>query len=389
MRKLKLLAGAALLAASAASAAHADQVINDDLIVTFSACIGSDCVNGENFGFDTLRLKENNLRIHFNDTSSSASFPTSDWRIVANDSSNGGANYLAFEDSDAGTRPFQVDAGAGNNALRVESGGNVGFGTSNPAVNLHVVEGNTPTLRLEQDGSSGFTPQVYDVAANEANFFIRDVTNGSALFFRAQPGAPENSLYIANDGDIGMGTASPAAALHVREVGGTNLVPSLLVEDAAGTTNIRELLRLKNNGGAFLTFENTSTGRLWYAINENSAPNRFLIRSNAGGDPEFALDSNGNLIIQGEITTSGTTCGTGCDLVFEEGFPLRSIEEHNALMWENGYLPNVGPTVEGAPINVSDKVGRMLNELEHAHIYIGQLNTRISELEASMAQTDG
>ena len=61
----------------------------DDVIISFSLCVGNDCVNGESFGFDTIRLKENNLRIHFQDTSNSASFPTNDWRIVINDSSNG------------------------------------------------------------------------------------------------------------------------------------------------------------------------------------------------------------------------------------------------------------------------------------------------------------
>ena len=38
------------------------------------------------FGFDTIVLKENNLRIFFDDTSTSASFPRNDWRIIANDS---------------------------------------------------------------------------------------------------------------------------------------------------------------------------------------------------------------------------------------------------------------------------------------------------------------
>ena len=76
------------------TSAMADQVINDDLIVTFSECIGNDCVNGESFGFDTLRLKENNLRIKFQDTSNSASFPTNDWQLTANDSSNGGPEQV-------------------------------------------------------------------------------------------------------------------------------------------------------------------------------------------------------------------------------------------------------------------------------------------------------
>ncbi|HEV7516457.1 MAG TPA: hypothetical protein VGR07_09175, partial [Thermoanaerobaculia bacterium] len=46
-----------------------DQVIADDLIVQGSACVGLDCVVNESFGFDTIRLKENNTRIKFDDTS--------------------------------------------------------------------------------------------------------------------------------------------------------------------------------------------------------------------------------------------------------------------------------------------------------------------------------
>ena len=42
-----------------------DQVIADDLIVTGSLAVGFDAVDGESFGFDTFRLKENNIRIHF------------------------------------------------------------------------------------------------------------------------------------------------------------------------------------------------------------------------------------------------------------------------------------------------------------------------------------
>ena len=67
-----------------------DQVIADDLIVQGSACTGLDCVNNENFGFDTIRLKENNTRITFTDTSV-GTFPTNDWTLVANDSANGGS----------------------------------------------------------------------------------------------------------------------------------------------------------------------------------------------------------------------------------------------------------------------------------------------------------
>ena len=90
------------------SALNADQQIFDDTIVSGSACIGQDCVNGENFGFDVLRLKENNLRIHFQDTSSSASFPSNDWRITVNDSSNGGENYFSIDDASGDKQLFKI-----------------------------------------------------------------------------------------------------------------------------------------------------------------------------------------------------------------------------------------------------------------------------------------
>ncbi|MGB0688251.1 MAG: hypothetical protein ACPGMX_09285, partial [Paracoccaceae bacterium] len=75
------------------------------------------------------------------------------------------------------------------------------------AVALHSKHGNSPTLRLEQDGSSGFTSQTWDIAGNETNFFVRDVTNGSLLPFRIVPGSPTSSVMIKPDAiEMGVGT---------------------------------------------------------------------------------------------------------------------------------------------------------------------------------------
>lgn len=183
-----------------------DQVFADDVIIqNGSLCVGFDCANGENFGFDTIRMKENNLRLHFDDTSNSGSFPSNDWTLVANDTTNGGASYFAIEDRTAGRRVVEIRAGAPANSLFIRDSGNVGLGTTVPAVPLHITDGNTPTIRLEQDGSSGFAAQTWDVAANETNFFVRDVTNGSRLPFKIRPGAPTDSLFVDPSGDVGIG----------------------------------------------------------------------------------------------------------------------------------------------------------------------------------------
>jgi len=51
------LAATMVVSGAMAGAASADQVIADDVIIQGSTCVGFDCVNNENFGVDTIRLK--------------------------------------------------------------------------------------------------------------------------------------------------------------------------------------------------------------------------------------------------------------------------------------------------------------------------------------------
>lgn len=278
-----------LIAAVAWSASHvrADQVILDDLIVDGSTCIGFDCVNGESFGFDTLRLKENNLRIKAQDTSNSASFPSNDWQITFNETSNGGANKFSIDDVDGGRTPFTIEANAPSNSLYVDNGGRLGFGTNNPVSDLHVVSGNTPTLRLEQDGSSGFTAQTFDVAANEANFFVRDATNGSTLPLRIQPGAKTNMLYISGSDRIGIGTNSPDEFLHVEKAAESSTAETLVkfnvTDDSAG------MLEIKNyspNDGIYRPYIE-ATG----PANHIALTTQASVGSDTGGQPAMMFDT--------------------------------------------------------------------------------------------------
>ena len=241
-----------------------DFVIADDLIVQGSTCSGLDCINGENFGFDTLRLKENNTRLQFDDTSTSAGFASNNWQIRANSSANGGGNFLAFVDqgttgnSETGTLVFQVDAGAPTNALRVSSTGNVGISTATPVLDLHANTTDTPAIRLEQNNSGGFTAQTWDIGANEANFFVRDVTGGSLLSFRIRPGAPTSSIDIASNGNVGIGTGSPTKKLHV-----------------SATNSQMFITRPANTAGnyALMNFGTNNVEKFLFGLNADSDPN--------------------------------------------------------------------------------------------------------------------
>lgn len=276
-----LIAASCLAAAVGVSNVIADQQILDDLIVEGSACIGLDCVNGESFGFDTIRLKENNLRIKFVDTSSSASFPTNDWQLTANDSSNGGANKFSIDDIDAGRTPFTIEAGAPSHSLYVDDGGQIGLGTSTPVVEMHMADGNTPTMRLQQDGSSGFSQQTWDVAGNEANFFIRDVTNGSTLPFRIEPGAPSNSIYIDSDGSVSMGN-------------GGSLANTTFLIKKAGPAKIG---LLNSDGPHGWKINAGANGDLKFMYTTES--------SMANGSEVLLLKTDGTVVIDGDLTVNG------------------------------------------------------------------------------------
>jgi len=365
-----------------------DFVILDDLIVDGSACIGFDCVNGESFGFDTIRLKENNLRIKFDDTSTAASFPRNDWQITINDSANGGASKFSIDDISGSRTPFTIEANARSNSLYIDDGGRLGLRTSTPSTEIHTVDGDTPTLRLQQDGSSGFAPQTWDVAGNETNFFVRDVTNGSTLPLRIRPGAPSSAIDIAASGNVGIGTASPGDELHVDVAGAnggvtiesdTNL-PQLTINNAAVASDDGKWRFRVNSVGNFV-FTHADTNSTSPFVAEPEANTNLLVLS--GGEVQ----------ITGTVRVNGTQVHP--DFVFEPDYALESIEDHSNYMWAEKHLPAIGAgTYQEDGHSTVDLVGHqfgIVEELEKAHIYIDQLNAKLKDKDlrlASMEETN-
>lgn len=164
-----------ILAALPASPAIADQVIADDLIVQGAACLGADCADGTVWiDSEELQLKENNLRIFFDDTSVVGSYPDNDWEFIFNDETSGGEDYFAIKDYTNSVTPFRVDANSIDNALYVDSSGNVGLGTNSPSATLHV-SGNSYVTGTFGLGTASPEEKLHVVgnALVEGNFELR------------------------------------------------------------------------------------------------------------------------------------------------------------------------------------------------------------------------
>jgi hypothetical protein len=352
----------------------ADQVIPDDLIVQGSTCVGFDCVNNESFGFDTIRLKENNTRIKFEDTSASVGFPTTDWQLTANDSASGGANKFSIEDITSARVPFTITGGAPTNSIFVDSTGRVGLRTSTPVLDLHIATSNTPAMRLEQNSGGGFTAQTWDVAGNEANFFIRDVTGGSRLPFRIRPGAPTSSIDISASGDVGIGTASPKADLHV-----------------AGATTTTAL-----NQDAFVGIgpdpgSNCAMNVGYGGLSFGAGKGFINVRSCTGGTPDLRLmvatttkvivDSAG-INVLGTIKSNGTTL-TVPDYVFEPDYELMPLQELAAYVEKEKHLPTIpsAQEIKEQGIDLGAMQMRLLKKVEELTLYTIRQDKKVMTLQ--------
>jgi hypothetical protein len=190
-----------------------DVVGMDDAIIIGRMCVGLDCLDGEDFNDDILRLKDEGPVLSFED--SSALSPTNDWQITI----NGAANKFSIDDIDGTTTPFTIEAGAPSNSFYVDDVGRLGLGTATPGAGLHLVGDSTTNadIYLESTDGSAKTWRIRNTPSNGRMTFN---TVGGNVPFKFSSVA-QNNLLRVGIADAGLGTS--ADQVNTVSIGSSNV----------------------------------------------------------------------------------------------------------------------------------------------------------------------
>ena len=198
--------------------------------------------------------------------------------------------------------------------MRIDSSGDVGIGESSPLGKLHVksadsgasADGGADELVIEGSGDSGLS--ILSGASNNGTILFSDSgdsaagglryeQNNTKLNFRTNGGW--DKLVIDGSGNLGIGTDSPSAKVHLKTTSSAEI--------GFGLQNSDRYYGIQTTGGA-LTVKDVS----------------------AGGTERMRIDSTGRLIVN---QTSASAAGAGVKMQVNSDILTRG--QYSGYFWEN------------------------------------------------------
>jgi hypothetical protein len=298
--------------------------------------------------------------------------------------------------------------------MRISSEGNIGIGTAFPGGKLHIAGTNaiSTEVRVAGNNSAGNWFSYFGSDGNNPDFStklrvleenIAGLSNGFTITAEQSFGTPRYAIgtkdntpiaifsngaervRFTNNGNVGIGTTSPIAKLHIA---GDNRINSVYITGTEpgiyytnGTKKWNTFYTPIHNG--FGIYEETG-GLEGYRLFIKEGGNIGVGTMDPG---QYKLAVEGNLGARKVIVTKASWA----DYVFEPTYKLPSLKEVEVFIKQHKHLPDV-PTakeVEKNGLDVGENQAILLKKIEELTLYIIELkkenermNERINKLES-------
>ena len=220
--------------------------------------------------------------------------------------------------------------------MRISNSGNIGMGTNNPNVPLHIVNstsGDTITIVNSNTSSTGrssifFGPNgnYWELGGRNSN--SGDLANKFYLYDRTNGGT---RLVVDTSGNVGIGTPSPTQKLHVH--GNIRAGSSLYVD--ANTyygASTRQMVNLYNDDYGIGVQSSTTYFRSGGDFQFYKGGTHHNSQGNAGGGTKLlSISGTGQTTINGDLEVNGRIYSTTNPLIGQISFFAGSTPPHGWL----------------------------------------------------------
>lgn len=314
---------------------------------------------------------------------------------------DGGFNAFTLRNNIGDTR---LQSQGENGIIIKANTGFVGIGPDDPTASLHITSSTidgTPNIagtqirsgaiELALDGGVPYIDFNNGVEGNDFDARFR-LTGDNTLKM-------EGADFIVNN-DLGIGTSSPLAKLHVDGGAQDDLIWPIIAGNSYNNQTLSNYgvgIKLKHS----LNSEDYKWGGI-ASVQEGEWANRSALYLYANETPYVKLTSYGKMGIGDSLAISDITAeltvdgdimaeevrvevvdGTGPDYVFEDDYPLASLEEISNYIEMNKHLPEVpsAKEMETNGIGLSAMNMLLLKKVEELTLHLIEQHEKIKEME--------
>ena len=187
-------------------------------------------------------------------------------------------------------------------SMRISKVGNVGIGTTNPENKLHLLTSTTDTTQqlLIQNGSTGDAAIKFNISGDTYSLGI-DNSDGDKFKLSAGNLGTNDRIVVDSSGNVGFGTASPSAKLHVagaiKTTGDVTMSSNTTlhignVDLTTGSGGNTVSVEAATSSGTAMNFKTSSGTVAAYMVYQGTTTTRFAGRVEPSGNRTLDLGTD-------------------------------------------------------------------------------------------------